>query len=180
MKNVKGFTLVEVLVSVLILSTALLGLVGLQTAGMRNIIGSYNRTQASHLASNMADRIRANTADITATTTGGTSLYTSKGANPSTATAKANCFTSTGCSAAEMAENDLYQWYYSQLTNTDNGLIKTGTVTTVDNCSAASPSPTIQVTVTVGWNEGRDDNKDGIIDPDLAFRTVFQVPRNPC
>ena len=189
MKNVKGFTLIEVLVSVLILSTGLLGLVGLQTAGMRNIIGSYNRTQASQLASGMADRIRANVADLNAGTTGGTSIYATKG-NPLTVTAPASpnpCLTAgnTTCDPAAMAQNDLYQWSQA-LNDTSNGLVKTGTITVTDPngaavavCPQTAPLP-FQVTVTVSWSEGRDDDKNGTIDPDLAFQTIFQIPRYAC
>jgi type IV pilus assembly protein PilV len=114
MKNNHGFTLIEVLVSVLILSTGLLGLVGLQTAGMRNVVGSYNRTQASHLASNMADRIRANMADITSAT----SVYTSM--TTTAAQEQSSCLTTTGCDAATMAQNDLYRWQ-SELVDANNG-----------------------------------------------------------
>lgn len=163
MKNIKGFSLVEVLVAVVIMSTALLGLVGLQAAGVKNIITSYNRTQASQLASSMADRIRANVADITA----GTSNYIT--IDPTTATAKSNCLTTSGCSAADMAENDLYQWNRA-LKDSSNGLVKTGTITRdAGNCP-------IQITVTVSWSEGRDDNKDDATDDDLALQTLFQIP----
>src|SRR5690606_26563711 len=55
-----GFTLIEILVTLFILAIGLLGLAGLLFEGMRNNQGSYLRTQASILAYDMADRMRAN------------------------------------------------------------------------------------------------------------------------
>ncbi|MBD9501427.1 type IV pilus modification protein PilV [Pseudomonas sp. PDM23] len=56
----EGFTLVEVLVSVLILGVGLLGLAGLQNVGISAGYSALQRSQASWLASEMADLLRAN------------------------------------------------------------------------------------------------------------------------
>lgn len=58
----KGFTLIEVLVAILVLSVGLFGLGGLMITGMKNNQSSYQRTQATWLAYDMADRIRTNRA----------------------------------------------------------------------------------------------------------------------
>lgn len=55
-----GFTLLEVLVSVLILAVGLLGMAGLQVTGLRSAHSAYLRTQASLLAYDIADSMRAN------------------------------------------------------------------------------------------------------------------------
>lgn len=55
-----GFTLIEVLVTVLILAIGLLGLAGLQTTSLRNNHSAYLRSQATVLAYDVADRMRAN------------------------------------------------------------------------------------------------------------------------
>lgn len=60
-----GFTLLEVLIAMVILSIGLLGIAGLQTVGLRSSHGSYLTSQASLLAYDIADRIRANPAMIT-------------------------------------------------------------------------------------------------------------------
>ncbi len=59
-KNLKGFTLIEVLVALLILSIGLLGLAGLQVSGLRSNHSAYVRSQAVMLAQDMADRMRSN------------------------------------------------------------------------------------------------------------------------
>lgn len=55
-----GFTLLEVLVAMLVLSIGLLGLAGLLASGMRNNLSAVQRTQATWAAYDMIDRMRAN------------------------------------------------------------------------------------------------------------------------
>lgn len=59
-RRVAGLTLIEVLVSLLILSIGILGLATLQTASLNFNNASAQRTQATVLAYDMADRMRAN------------------------------------------------------------------------------------------------------------------------
>lgn len=56
----KGFTLIEVLVAVLVLSIGLLGIAGLQTRSLQFNGDAYYRTQAQLLATDLAERMRAN------------------------------------------------------------------------------------------------------------------------
>lgn len=56
----RGFSLLEVLVSMFVLATGLLGLAGLQTRVSVAEMESYQRTQALLLVQSMADRIAAN------------------------------------------------------------------------------------------------------------------------
>jgi type IV pilus assembly protein PilV len=58
--NERGFTLLEVLIALLILSIGLLGLAALQTVGLRSNQMAVLRTQATHQAYDMTDRMRAN------------------------------------------------------------------------------------------------------------------------
>lgn len=95
----KGFTLIEVLIAVLVLSIGLLGLAALQTSGLGMNHSAYLRTQATILAADMADRMRANRAGI------GSSAYD----NPS-ATAHSGCADTGGCTSTQLAENDMAQW----------------------------------------------------------------------
>lgn len=55
-----GFTLLEVLIALVVLSIGLLGIAALQGVGLRSSHGAYLTSQASLLAYDMADRIRAN------------------------------------------------------------------------------------------------------------------------
>ena len=55
-----GFSLIEVLVSLFVLSIGLLGLAALQVTGLKFNHQSYQRTQATLLGYGIIDRIRAN------------------------------------------------------------------------------------------------------------------------
>jgi len=94
-----GFTLIEVLVTMLVLSIGLLGLAGLQAYGLGANREAYLRSQATVLAYDMADRMRANREGIN-------NLYYD---NP-TAAAVSACTNTTGCDAAQMAQNDMHEW----------------------------------------------------------------------
>lgn len=55
-----GFSIIEVLVTLVILSFGLLGVAGLLVSGVSNAASSEAMSKASQLAADMADRIRAN------------------------------------------------------------------------------------------------------------------------
>lgn len=55
-----GFSLVEVLVAMVVLSVGLLGLAGMMASTVRNNHSAYHRSQATWLAYDVIDRIRAN------------------------------------------------------------------------------------------------------------------------
>ena len=61
-----GFSLVEVLVAIVLLSIGLLGLAKLQFWGVRHTGSAYFRTQATQIASEMAERLRANPIGVAA------------------------------------------------------------------------------------------------------------------
>jgi type IV pilus assembly protein PilV len=87
----RGVSLIEALVTIVILSFALLGLAFLQAQGMKSNTGAYARTQATILAYDILDRIRANPANAAS--------YESTGASGT-------------CSATTAtADNDLICWY---------------------------------------------------------------------
>ncbi len=94
-----GFTLIEVLVALLILSVGLIGIAGLQLTGVKNTRDAYYRTQAVMLAYDITDRMRAN---ITGVTAGNYDAITG-----STTGA---CLGTGGCTAAQMAADDVARW----------------------------------------------------------------------
>lgn len=58
--KLSGFSLIEVLVTLIILMTGLLGLAGLQGRALTSQMESYQRSQALILIKDMADRLNAN------------------------------------------------------------------------------------------------------------------------
>jgi len=98
----RGVGLLEVLIALLVLSIGLLGLASLQTQALRFNQGAFLRTQATTLAYDMLDRMRANREQATSTTSYITNLGTGIPAG-------ASC-ESVDCSPADMAKYDLNQW----------------------------------------------------------------------
>jgi type IV pilus assembly protein PilV len=65
-KYTYGFTLLEVLIALLVLSIGLLGLAALQTTGLRSNRMANMRTLATHAAYDITDRMRANPRGVAA------------------------------------------------------------------------------------------------------------------
>ena len=149
-----GFTLIEVLIAMLVLAIGLLGLAGLQISSLRNTESSYNRSLATDLAYDLADRMRANILGIAAYSNGSAAQI-------------ANCENTIGCTPTQMAQNDLYEW---------NCLVAGGCENNTPAIAGVLPNGLASVSVTAGvyaimisW----DDNHDGIAD--LSFIIRFKL-----
>lgn len=97
-----GFSMIEVLVTLLIVSLALLGTAGLQSYSMRLNQGGQFRSQAVFLVADLAERIEAN--KLAALAGDYVLVNTSAAGNPSTA-----CYQSA-CSQSALAAYDLSVW----------------------------------------------------------------------
>lgn len=124
-----GFTLVEVLISVVVLSIGLLGLAGLQTMAIKFDHEAYLRTQVAYLADDMAARMRANRSQAAA--------YIGN----ITTTPPAACETAAGCTPAQMADYDTAKWQalITELLPQGTGMV------------SQTAAPLYQVTI--GWYE---------------------------
>jgi type IV pilus assembly protein PilV len=98
--SVNGFTLIEVLVALVIFAVGLLGIAALHIESLNAGRTALNRTQAVELASDLADRIRANR--LACSDTG--CAYEGAGA------LTASCETTAGCTPAELAATDVFRW----------------------------------------------------------------------
>lgn len=94
-----GFTLLEVLVALLVLSIGLIGVAGLQLLGVSNSRDAYFRTQAATLSYDITDRMRANLSGVE------NDEY-----DKATGALTADCRTTTGCTDAELADDDVALW----------------------------------------------------------------------
>ena len=109
-RQVSGFSLLELLVTLVVLSIGLLGLGLMQTTGLGLTKTAYARTQAMMLASDMADRIRAN--EASAANYVGTS---------STTKATPGCIAGTLCSGPLLAASDMSDWSNRLIVELPNG-----------------------------------------------------------
>jgi type IV pilus assembly protein PilV len=135
-----GFTLVEVLVSLVILSVGLLGIAGMITTALRTNDGAYQRTEANIMAYSILDRMRGNRSS--ATQTGyDTAIGTVNKPSPS-------CLGPTAaCTPPQMASWDIYEWKQELTANLPSG---DGSITT-----ALDANGVIDVTITVQWDAKR-------------------------
>lgn len=101
-----GFSLIEVLISLLVFSLGLMGVAATLVMSVRTTQGAYIRTQANFLAQSMADRMRANVAKVWSGSY--TDSYVSTAGPPSGSDPCAS--SGTSCSRDLIAMRDLYQW----------------------------------------------------------------------
>lgn len=102
-RSCRGFSLFEVLITVVVVSIGLLGLAGLQFAGLRASNQAQDHTIATHLAQDAIERIRANRAAGSGaynTTITPTSTPTNQNCSPTAATA---------CTSQQIVQYDLDQ-----------------------------------------------------------------------
>jgi type IV pilus assembly protein PilV len=99
-RHVRGVSLIEVLMAVLVFSVGLLGLSGLLITSFRSNQVGYQRTQAEFLAMSMADRMRAN--PLAVWSGGYNASY------PLTGTQA--CTDASACTPAKVALRDQQMW----------------------------------------------------------------------
>ncbi len=147
----RGFTLIEVLVATVVLAIGLLGLAGLQPALSRNNQTAYLRSQATHLASAMADRMRANTQGVLAEGYHNKSPTTDDCDDESDDNSAGKI-----CSPAEMAGYDLADWNAALASQLPDGKGIVCRDSTPDDGTAASPAcdgAGAVYVIKVWWNE---------------------------
>jgi len=154
----QGFTLLEVLIALLILSIGLLGLAALQTTGLRSNEMASMRTTSTMLAYDISDRMRANPQGFA----DGDYVIDS---GPVTGTVT-DCIAGV-CTPAQMATFDLDQWKdaIDRLPGGQGDITQTA-------------GPPLVHTITVRWDQNRTDatglNCPPVDDNDLrCFRLVI-------
>lgn len=139
----RGFSLIEVLIALLILSIGLLGIAGLQGASLGKTRESSLRTQAMIMAQDLIDSMRSNpdpdARDIYAIAT-----------NQTPSTGK-DCL-AVNCSPTDLAEFQLDQWWNQ-----------------IDRSSGKSRFPNGQVAVTV---ESRNDGKSSLVKVAISWDEI--------
>ncbi len=127
----KGFSLVELLVSVVILSIGVLGTVALQARALNDNQDAYLRTQAIFLAYDMGDRINANPKGWVTVPSATNNSCTASNAN---------------CSVGNMAAFDYWNWQNdvtAKLTGGTGTVVLNGTL-----CSGTATAAGMRIMVT--------------------------------
>lgn len=141
-RHQEGATLIEVLIAIVVLSIGLLGLAGLQVTSVQSNHSAYQRSQATLLAYDLADRMRANRTEAL------TNAYLVDFPTSSSSNAV------TGTQAAK----DKAEWLNNLARNLPNG---TGKVEKTGNL----------ITIQVRWddNRGRIAKSDATADSETIF-----------
>jgi type IV pilus assembly protein PilV len=163
-------SLVEVLVSLVILSVGMLGVATLFVQSVRGSRTALFRTQAVNLVSDMADRIRAN---ATAGSAYDLSTYSSApsphGCAPAM-TASATVDAGNNCTIAQLAEDDLARWQSAVNDALPNNATVAAT-TDVQYIPAPASGPD-RYRITLSWREAGE--------PPLSYSSdVVLIPPPP-
>jgi type IV pilus assembly protein PilV len=149
-RNQTGFTLIESLVALLVLSVGMLGIAVLYVESLSAGRTASYRSQAVNLAADMADRIRTNRRAQAAYAGGAAN----NGCDPN------GGLPANNCTPAQMAAHDLFRWNQA-LAN----LLPGGNGNVQFNNGTLPPT----YTITVSWTE--------VTEPaPLAYTMVIQVP----
>ncbi len=156
--NQKGFTLLEVLIAALVLSLGLLGIAGMQIISLKNTNSAYQRAQATQLAYDIIDRMRANRDEAEKSGSDYAVAYSK------TYTASTACETKP-CDPSAMASYDVANWKFALAATLPSG-----------NGSVSIDTASKMVTVDIRWDDVvvEFDSKDWIQSRKpltLSFRT---------
>lgn len=163
-----GFTLIEVLVTFVILAVGVLGIVSLLSVSKTSEYEAVQRTRAVNMADGLLERIRNNPAGVLSYVTGGANPP--PGQDRIDGEPSPNCETAD-CTPAQMAAHDL--WVWEQLldgsavtvTDDDGNTTPTAGLASPWGCVSFTPWGRFtrggQLTVQVQWT-GLQESTDGV------------------
>ncbi len=148
-RTIRGMTLIEVMIALVILSVGLLGLAGLQIHGLRGTSSSNSRVQAVFIISDMAERMHANPLAVNTNLS-----YKAVTLKANACPAKPTDCDTASCDSAQLATFDKFDICQSMAAN----LPPDATMTITCDASAlcvSSPVPSTH-TLTLTWNDIHD------------------------
>lgn len=139
----RGMTLLEVMFAVFVLSVGLIGIAGLQLVSKHSSFEAIQRTTATLLANDIAERMRANTGALASYLN--TSELVVDGTEPSPA-----CTSGASCTATQLAAHDLWEWHQAILgaTDTTSAGAHTGGLVSPSACITANGTG---YTIAIAW-----------------------------
>jgi len=170
-----GFTLAEVLVSVLVLALGIIGTAGMQLTALRTSQQTAFQTAAIQLASEIADKMRANSGrfNLADDVNPFLDLDYASSSDPLPPLGK-TCHASS-CSAEELANFEIHEWKSRIKTALPGGRIRicrdaqpwdAGAGMFRWNCTVSATSKNVSsLVIKIGWH-GKGRNPDGSIAED--------------
>jgi type IV pilus assembly protein PilV len=162
-----GLTLIEVLVTLTIVSVGLLGVAGLQGMAKRSTHQAYQRTLATQLVDGVIERIRANPTAVASYHTG---TGSPQGGDAEASKPSPDCSGVNVCTDTQLAAYDLWAW--GQLIDgtavtrvIDGTTINTGGLINPRGCilfaADAGKTNTGQISIMLGW-QGLTEISDAV------------------
>ena len=150
--HARGFTIVEVLVSLVILSIGLMGIAKLMLLSSHSNDSAYLRSQATDLAYEMLDYMRSNSAQAGPNGTP-PFAYNTAAASPAVTPGFACNTAPAAAPCANLAAYDLYQW--GLRLNANSGVVPAGALPNGQGSVVAATDANGRTTVTiiVSWDD---------------------------
>ena len=164
--QMQGFALVEAMVTVLVFAIGLLGVIGLQTIALSSTSTSSMRTEATVLAYDLADRMRAN--NVAARGVAGVGYDGPAAAVNSCRRVYSDAIEAApaACDANDLAADDLYDWQQQVAQSLPGGL---GTVcidSTPDDGNPGAPACDgvgVAYAIKVWWSQRATEDVDAAV-----------------
>jgi len=162
----KGMTLLEVLISIVVLSFGMLGIASMLMLSNKSNNSSYAKQMATQAVYNIFDKIRANpkaaiAGNYNVSNIGG-------GGAPTAVSAPGVMCNAATCTGAQMASYDTWSWLTNDVAQLPNG---SGSITTAVSGVAGN---TI-VTVTVQWDDSIAKDQLGVSSTQSANASYVQL-----
>lgn len=150
----KGFTLVEVMITVFVVAIGLLSAAALQVVSKKAAFEAVQRSTANALAQDIIERMRGNRNQLAGYVAGGTTVTF----DDTTSLNNQDCSTAT-CTANQLVAQDLYQWWQGLLGSAEKIVEGSGSSASRSNAGGLiSPtgclsrsSNSCRVTVAIAW-----------------------------
>lgn len=177
-----GFSLIEVLVAILVISIGVLGMIAMQARSIQFTQDAGQRNTAAMLANDLIEMVRSNRdAVITTNTLRSTSNYYKTSGQTFAETLVAACRTAAGCSADQMASDHLALWV-RQVRNSlpvDDATLRDGFVICRDATpdTAACDNSGQAIKIRIAWLSRTTENA-AEADP-ATSREFYQISFEP-
>ncbi len=142
----RGVGMIEILISIVVLSIGFLAAAQMQVQGLRYNQSAYFESQAYFMMSNMIERMRANPDGVA------NGEYSNK--TTSAGLSDPNCM-SKACTASEQAEQDLYDWSANlhNLRGSTNFIPALGSSDATEASASITPGASGSFNITIIWAE---------------------------
>jgi type IV pilus assembly protein PilV len=165
-----GFTLIEILVALLVLSIGMLGMATLQSQGQQYTFTAYARTQSNMLAYEIMDQIRLNQSVARGVIASGTTVGNgyvvdddNKPACDYKANSPCNCV-NNNCIPSDLRDYDLGRWY-ARLAETLPG--GTGKI------DATVTGITVRYSISISWDLREEEQENNATTKTITW--VMQI-----